>query len=124
MNLILVPEGRLESPPVHRTDLDAYQYWERQYTDAIINLPIQISQAVDKTHCASQGHGRLTKHYNESHWEPGEAFGSSDSEVIQCSHAESYSGFARPAVNLGTAVGAVNMAECGHACIANPAFED
>ena len=53
-----------------------------------------------------------------------EAFGSSDSEVIQCSHAESYSGLARPAVNLGTAVGAVNMAECGHACIANPAFED
>ena len=118
MNLILVPEGRLESPPVHRTDLDAYQYWERQYTDAIINSPIQISQAVDKTHCASQGHGRLTKHYNESHWEPGEAFGSIDSQVIQSPHAESYSGLARPAVNLGTAVGAATMAEYEHAHIA------
>ena len=66
MNPIHVPEDRLESPPAQRTDLDAYHYWERPYKDDIINLPIQISQAVDQTHCASQGQGRLTKHFNES----------------------------------------------------------
>jgi hypothetical protein len=66
INLIFVPKGHLESPPAQHTDLDAYHYWERPYADAIINLPIKISQAVDKTHCASQGQGRLSKHFNES----------------------------------------------------------